>query len=384
MRFLGQGRALPRGKRTQAKRARPAVMLLIALGFAAGAAVLVPRGFESGYLLIHEDDPVALADRVVKTALDPAVARREIEAALAADDVDLATSFVDLAREHGVAVDSGLAARVEAAQAPQAVAVRSAGSFAQGFATGEPHDAAGLAGTALGDLFVFGDIRDALREGSRLATGEQADELVLGLACVGLAVTAGTYASLGLGAPARAGVSLVKGALKAGQMSGRLAGFIGRSLRSAIELSAMRTAVSRISLLQPVAAVRAAREAVKVERAGGLVRLIEETGRVQSKAGTRAAMDSLKIAEGPQDMARLARLAETKGGKTRAILKLGGRAAIGLTTGLFNLASWLFSAVMMIIGFCAAVKGLTERTTQRWIDWRKAQRARRALRVATA
>ena len=38
-------------------------------------------------------------------ALRSAVAAREIEAALAADDVDLAESFVALARERGVAVD---------------------------------------------------------------------------------------------------------------------------------------------------------------------------------------------------------------------------------------------------------------------------------------
>jgi hypothetical protein len=359
-------------------------MLMAATGFAAGAALIVPRGIESGYLLVHQDDPVALADHIVKTSLDPATARREIEAALAAGDIGLARSFLDLAEEQGIAVDTGLMGRIEAANAPQALAARTAGSFAHGFVTGEPHDGAGLAGTALGDLFVFGDIRDALREGSRLAAGEEADELVLGLAGIGLAVTAGTYASLGVGAPARAGVSLVKGALKAGRMSGRLAGFIGRSLRDAVEISAMRTVASRASLLHPVAAVRAAREAVKVERAGGLIRLVEDAGRVQAKAGTRAAMDGLRIAEGPQDMARLARLAEKKGGKTRAILKLGGRAAITLTTGLINLASWLFSAAMMVLGFCSAVKGLTERTTRRWIDRRKAQRARRGARRALA
>jgi hypothetical protein len=90
--------------------------------------------------------------------------------------------------------------------------------------TGEPDDAAGLAGTALGDLFVFGDVRDAAREGVRLARGEAADDLVLGLACVGIAVTAGTYASLGLATPARVGLSLAKVARKTGGMSARLAG----------------------------------------------------------------------------------------------------------------------------------------------------------------
>ena len=103
---------------------------------------------------------------------------------------------------------------------------------------------------------------------------------------------------------------------------------------------------------------------------------------MQAKAGTRAAMDGLKIAESPKDMARVARLAEAKGSKTRAILKLGGRAAIALTIGAFNLASWAFSALVAILGFCATIKGLTERTTLRWLAWRKTRRARRALDVA--
>jgi hypothetical protein len=77
-------------------------------------------------------------------------------------------------------------------------------------------------------------------------------------------------------------------------------------------------------------------------------------------------------------MARVARLAEARGGTTRAILKLGGRAAIALGAAAFNLASWLFSALMAVVGFLSAVKGLTERVTRRWLHWRKAVRARRA------
>jgi hypothetical protein len=232
-----------------------------------------------------------------------------------------------------------------------------------------------------------------VREGSRLVEGEQADELLLGLACVGLAVTAGTYASLGVGGPARLGVSALKGARKAGKIGGRLAVWMGRSLREAVDVSALRRAVTPVSLTQPATAVRTAREAIKLDRAGGLVRLMEDTGRVQAKAGMRAAMDGLKIADSPKDMARVARLAEAKGSKTRAILKLGGRAAIALTVGAFNLASWAFSAFLAIFGFCATVKGLTERTTcdgspgarrdGRGACWRRSRRAfHRSLSIA--
>ena len=356
-----------------------ALTLLIALVLAGTIALVGPRALDAGYLLLHQDDPVQLADHMVRTSLDPAVARREIEATLAANDPELAASFVALARGQGIAVDPELAKRVESANSTEARAAQAAGSFAHGFVTGEPEDAVGFAGTAVGDLFVFGDIRDAVREGSRLASGEQADELLLGLACVGLAVTAGTYASLGVGGPARLGVSVLKGARKAGKIGGRLAVWMGRSLREAVDVSALRRAVTPVSLTQPATAVRTARAAIKLERAGGLVRLMEDTGRVQAKAGTRAAMDGLKIAESPKDMARVARLAEAQGSKTRAILKLGGRAAIALTVGAFNLASWAFSALVAIFGFCATVKGLTERTTLRWLAWRKTRRARRAL-----
>jgi hypothetical protein len=358
-----------------------ALAVLVALIAAVAIAMVGPRAVDSAYLLLHRDDPVGLADRVVKTSLDPAAAQREIEAALAAEDAELAASFLALARGQGVGVDPELVKRVEAANATLARTVQAAGSFAHGFVSGEPKDAAGLAGTAVGDLFVFGDIRDAVREGGRLASGEEADELLLGLACVGLAVTAGTYASLGAGGPVRLGVSALEGARKAGQISGRLGVWLGRSLREAVDLTALRKVATPVSLTQPATAVRTVREAVKLDRAGGLVRLMEDTGRVQAKAGTRAAMDGLRVAESPKDMGRVARLAEAKGSKTRAILKLGGRAAIALTVGAFNLASWTFSALVAVFGFCAAAKGLTERATLGWLAWRKARRARRARRA---
>ena len=83
-------------------------------------------------------------------------------------------------------------------------------------------------------------------------------------------------------------------------------------------------------MAQPALAIRAARDAVKVERAGGLVHLARDVGRVQGKAGTQAALDGLKIAETPREMAA-SRLAEKSGRSTRAILKVAGRGAIALT-----------------------------------------------------
>ena len=228
---------------------------------------------------------MALADHAVAHALTAAVAQREIDAALAADDADLAQSFLDLAREQNLPVDAALAEKVRLASVEAASAARSIGSFARGLVTGEPQDLSGLVGTAVGDLFVFGDIRDAVREGGRLAAGQEVDELILGLACVGLAVTAGTYVTVGLAAPARVGLTVVKAAGKAGRLGGRMTGWISRSLREIVDWSALSRAARGASIAGPAAAVRAARGAVKVEKARDLVRLAGDVGRVQRAGG---------------------------------------------------------------------------------------------------
>ena len=351
--------------------------ILAAVLFALAAAFCVPLGLEAKALLETVDDPVAIADRGIARAFDGSVAVQEIESALDANDADLAQSFVDLAddRGGGAAVTPQLRQKVKAAVDDANSAAAAAGSFASGLITGEPKDVAGFAGTALGDLFVFGDIRDAVREGGRYLSGGNYDPLILGLSCVGIAITAGTYATVGMAGPARLGVSAIKAARRAGRMSTQLADWVGRSLRNVVDLSALRRAGG--SLTEPAVAVRTAREAVKVEKSGGLVRLVSDVGTVQAKAGTQAALDGLKIAESPREMSRIATLAEKKGSKTRAILKTLGRGAILLSIASFNLAAWMLGAILTLFGFVSSAKSAAERMTYRHLARKKERAAAR-------
>jgi hypothetical protein len=323
----------------------PACAFVCALSFALVAAVLVRGGVAARDQLAAADDPVKISDRALDRTFNRDVAQRGISAALASGDLDLAQSFVALAADRNLAIDPALAAKVEDESAQQSSVANTAGRFVHGLWTGEPSDLASLAGTATGDLFVFGDIRDAAREGTRYLLGERYDPWILGLAGVGIAITAATYATAGVTAPERVGLSLVKAARRSGR-------------------------------LNPVLAVRAAREAVKVEEAGGLVELAENTRRIEAKAGTQAALDSLAVAQEPQDMSRLARLSAAKGGKTRAIVKLLGRAAIVLTATTFDLAMWLIWAAFALFGFAASCKTAVERMTQRVLLRNKTRRLR--------
>lgn len=351
---------------------RIAQSVIAAAIFAIAAVIIVPLALKADDLLSMADDPAAISDHKLGAVFDEAAARREIETALEANDSDLAKSFLDLAQERGVAVPPDLSNRVDDAVDYASSATGTAERFGRGLITGEPDDVVSLAGTTLGDLFVLGDIRDAVREGSRYASGQQADELVLGLACVGIVITAGTYASFGAAAPARIGLSALKAARKTGRIGARLADWIGRSLREVIDWSALRRAGSALN--EPAVAVRAAREAVKVEKADGLVRLVNDVGRVQARAGTQAALDGLKIARGPADVARIAKLAEKKGSKTRAILKMLGSGALFLSIASFNLSLWILGAIATVLGFISSAKSAVERWTLRHLARKKLRR----------
>jgi hypothetical protein len=332
-------RKRPLGKRLFGIAHHPMAALVAGVLCAMAAGFFI-RGGLAAHEQLAADDPVAISNRALAHAFNRDVAEGEIRAALAARDVDLAQSFVALAADRNVTIDPGLTDAVAKAGKEQESVTSTAGRFVHGLWTGEPSDLASLAGTAFGDLFVFGDIRDAAREGTRYLSGQQYDPWILGLAGAGLAITALTYSSLGATTPERVGLSLIKGAKRTGR-------------------------------LNPVLAVRAAREAVKVEDAGGLIDLAENAGRVESKAGTQAALDTLAVAEEPQDVSRMARLAAANGGKTRAIVKLLGRAAIVLSASALDIAFWIFWAAIAALGFCSSCKAAVERLTQRAINKRK-------------
>jgi hypothetical protein len=351
---------------------------------ALACALLWPHARDAGAILAAQDDPAELSDLQLDSALrnNADVVAQNIEAALAAGDADLANSFVDLAREKNISLSDDLSRRVSDAVAEENSTSHLAGRFATGLVTGNADDVASLSGTVAGDLFVFGDIRDVVREGKHLAMGEDTDRLVLGLAAVGLVVTAATYVSVGGAAPVRAGLTMVKDARKVGRLAEGLTEWAGRSARYMVDMPMLQNAVASGSVMRPGQTVTAIRAAFDAEKAGALVRLAKDVGRVGERAGMRAAQDTLKVAEGPEDVARAARLAESSGGQTRAILKLFGRGALLLAAGAFNLTLWIFGALLALFGLLSSIKATTERLTLSWLMRKKARRLRKQMAAA--
>jgi hypothetical protein len=365
---------------------RVVVPATAALLCAAAIVAVAPTAGSSARLLAAQDDPNALTDIFLERTLTPRVVASEIESALAGGDAGLAASFLALARDRGVAVAPELVARVEDANTTRAQAVHAARSYVRGVVTGAPDDLAGFAGTLTRDLSGWGDVDDVVTETGHARSGEPVNEVVLGLACVGLATTVATVITVGGAAPVRAGVSLVKAAERTGRLAGPLLRWVTGSLRAAVDSEKLEVALGKVSVTAPVESASVLRDAVKeavnVERLAGVTTLMGDLGRIRASAGTRAALEGLKLSETPEEVARVAKLAERQGSKTSAILKLAGRSAIVLTAVALNLMGWTFSGLWLIIAFLLAIKRSVERATARVVRWRR--RRRQAPREACA
>jgi hypothetical protein len=348
--------------------------------------LLWPHARESFAVLVAQDDPARLADLNVNSALrnNAGIVAQNIDAALAANDADLANSFVELARQKNIPVDEARSRRVTEAVTEENSTSHFAKRFAEGLVTGNADDVASMSGTVAGDLMVFGDIRDVVREGKHLVMGEDTDRLILGLAAAGLAVTAATYVLAGSVTPVRAGLTLVKDARKVGRLGEGLTEWAGRSARQVVDTPLLQDAVASGPIMRPGQTVSAIKAAFRPGQAAGLVRLAKDVGRVGEKAGTRGALDTLRIAEGPEDVARAARLAESSGGQTRAILKLLGRGALLLAAGAFDLTLWVLGGLLALFGLLSSIKATTERLTQSWLMRGKARRLRARMAAAEA
>jgi hypothetical protein len=351
---------------------------LLASGTALAVAavpVLAPA-YLAGRLLAAAEDPGALAEIRLERAATQERLEAGLDAALAAEDEDLALSFLALAEARGLPVDPARRGRVEALA--QGRAGRVARDFAAGAVSGTAEGPAGLAGSLAADVTGIGDLRDLLREGGRYARAEPYDPLLLGMALVGLPLTLATWTA-GAGAGPRAGMTVLKAARRGGRLSPALAANLGRTVRAGLDGEALARAVAASARLDLAGARTAAGLAIRPGTVARLTTLAGDALVLGRRTGQRGVMQVLGLARDPVDVARAVRLSERLGPRTRAALALLGRGALALGSGLTALASALLAGLAWGLGlalFCRRLGVLIGRLVWRRPGRRRPARAR--------
>ena len=328
------------------------ISFLATVGFVAVGAVILPKAWQSWEQLHAAHDPVVQTQAGLRVALTPQRLRTELESALDADDVDMASSFIELAQQEHMDVPKDLLERY----AGETSTLSGIKRFAwNGFIKGEGTGATEMSGAIASDFLVVGDLRDLVTEASKPSP----DQIVLGLAAAGLGVTALTWMTDGGASPARIGVSTIKTAARAGRLSSSLATYLAAIVRKAVNVPALtEDAVAAVRRLDLDGARTVARKAIKVEELDELISLGKDVALIKGAAGVRGAQETLAVARTSGDIERVAQLAKTRKGATGAVLKILGIGVVTLGIALnaaIALAGWVAAGIgyLWMLGFCS-------------------------------
>lgn len=329
---------------------RHPVLTFLALAFLGPVSLESVRHLASLAQLQASNNPLRITDWALSSRLTSEVADQEIRDSLADGSVDVALGIVALATERDVPIEPDLVQRVTAAAAAQRSVASMVGRVAHGFLSGDSDNGGSLAGSLAADLFCsFGDFRDLAQEGMNYLSGKTYDPWTLAVAGGGIALTLATYETVGAVLPERIGLSLLKVARRMGRLNPRLA----------LRLAGM------------------ARDA------SALFNFAESLGIIEAHAGVEAVFDSLSLAETPEDVMLLSRLATAKGRETRAVLRLLGHGAYRLAQVQYEFVKWLVWAILAWLGFCATCKAMVERMTEQQLLRKKLRRAAQGLTKPT-
>lgn len=309
----------------------------------AAGALLVPAAAPALRLALAGATPESVVAYRLHQ-VPPATYLEAIGRALTAEDPHLAASLVAVADERKIPLPAELRAKVDAAQAFDAG--RTLRETWAGFRGGDVSSPAALTGAVTADLTGVGDVRDLVKHGGAYLDNEPYDPLTLGLAATGLTITVATLASLGSMTPARAGLTALKASARAGTLRPPMRRALTALAGDVVDRPALTRAVTLLRQGEISAARQTATRSLRAVPLQTLRRAATDLGDIASAQGYRAAHDALRLADGPQDVSRMAHLAGRLGPRFRGALALLGAGALSTAGLITTLATWLASFVI--------------------------------------
>lgn len=325
---------------------KPIAMGTAGIALLMSGLVLEPRALDSWRYLSGPRDEAAAADYRL-SATSRADFIQAIDKALAAADDELAQSLFDVAMAQGLSLPADTAPRIAAAH--EEASSRQLEDAWDGFVSGDAPNEAAFAGSLTADLVGYGDLRDLYDQAVRYSDGLDVDRMTIGFAAVGVALTAATIASFGSTSPAKAGVSTLKAAKRAGKLSPLLAREVTELAADAVDSKAFKALAASAGSLDLPAFRTAATQLVRPQVLTRMATLGTDVTGIGTRMGYRGTLQSLGLARSADEVGTISRLSATFGSRTRGILAMLGGAALTTAGVLFTASAWAVSALAWVL-----------------------------------
>jgi len=303
--------------------------------------------------------PIEKAVKAEVTAMSsPGLINLKILGALERDDIEEADMYVEVAKFLGYEIPETTILKLNDAHELSATVVRNTYQFGQGFVTGKGDTNSGLAGAVTSDLTVIGDLRDITLEGTKMLSGQEYSELILGLSVVGIGVTAATIATGGGGIVAKAGISLLKAAKRGGRLTNEFAALLTRMTGDAVNFPLLRQTLRGVDLTDLTRTQRVLSDYGRNVRGARLLPVLTRLGDVNAAVGPAETIRLMKFMKTGENLDDIAHMTKRFGVKSRGIMELTGKIALRSFKTSFKMIEWLAESLAALIVWIVGLIGM--------------------------
>ncbi len=280
----------------------------------------------------------------------------KIITAIENDKIDDAVMYQHLAEYLGIRLNGKTLKKIEENNTLFSRSWRNTKHFGTGFLSGQSEDMAGLSGSIVSDMTLYGDLRDLSVEGSKFVQNEPYDKVIFGMAVIGVGLTASQFFTLGSTTPAKMGASIVKVAKKTGKLSKPFVDIVSTKLAKAINFDRLK----KIDYTSMDSVKKGTKYISKSLDMPFIRKAFKNIDSVKKNTGSYAdTISLLKYIDKPKDLQRMANVSKKYKTNTKAIFKVLGKGTIkGLAKGGAKIIKWTSMLVAQVISFAIALFSL--------------------------
>ncbi len=219
--------------------------------------------------------------------------------------------------------------------------------FSTGFMTGKGSDASGITGAMTSDFTVIGDVRDLYQQYQIHSKGDNVNRLIVGLAGVGIGLTAATYGSAGTASVAKVGTSTLKIAAKTGRLTKKFSAELVRVSGKIFDWRAFKQSVKHSNNLSDIP--RIAKKSFHPSALKPIQRMAKNIDNIRLNTSLPDTLHMLRYVESSDDLRRLEKFTLKHKHLSKGILSIVGRGALRTVRVLRKATQFFLSLIGTVV-----------------------------------
>lgn len=198
--------------------------------------------------------------------------------------------------------------------------------FSSGFVSGQGTGSSGITGAVVSDLTVIGDVRDLYHQYQLYDKGKEVNRLIIGLAGVGIGLTAVTYGTAGAALSVKAGTSVFKLAAKTGRLT---KGFSSELLKMSEKVFDWNIFIKSVKQSTKISDFqKIARQSFHPSALKPLKGMAKNISKVRANTSLADTLSMMRYVENSNDLRHLEKFTSNNKKLSKSILSLVGRSAL--------------------------------------------------------